>query len=79
MSALLPGTVSQTDVSQIQSESNIKLFKKLLKTYLFIFSFSFFYLFYRLSQHEMSAALFYRWTISLDKDDNDDENHIYSE
>jgi len=41
----------------IQSESSTKLFKKLLKTYLFTLSFQFFNLFYRLSQHEMFACL----------------------
>jgi len=44
---------------------------KLLKTYLFTLSFKFFYLFYFLSQHEMSASLFCRWTISLDHDHDD--------
>jgi len=55
----------------IQSESNTKHFKKLLKTYLFISSF---YLFYCLSQHEMFAGLFCRWKISLNNDDDDDDD-----
>jgi len=33
-----------------------------------------FYLFYCFSQHEMSAGLFFSWTISLDDDDDDDDD-----